>query len=239
MRARPLPFRQQAIFALGLVLTLGLALGTPALGSAQLCDNAALTASRETGVPPGVMLALTRVETGRSRAGVIEPWPWTLNMGGPGSWHDSAEEALAAAVQAIATGRRNIDLGCFQINYHWHGARFTDLRQMLDPLANARYAARFLGDLHAEFGDWTAAVGAFHSRQPDTAARYLARYHAVRADLPDHPAAASAPTGGPAPLPMAARPALASAAATRMPVQGGVRPLRNLAIPRLDHPDGP
>jgi hypothetical protein len=106
---------------------------------------------------------------------------------------------------------------------------------MLDPMANARYAAAFLDDLHAEFGDWTQAVAAYHSRNPDHAARYLARYRAIRAELPDTPALR--PASGPAPLQMAARPPLASAA--RPTATGGLGALILSAVPPLDRGDGP
>jgi hypothetical protein len=55
---------------------------------------------------------------------------------------------------------------------------------MLSPAQNARYAAGFLRDLHDEFGDWTVAAGAFHSRSRIHAERYLRRFHAIRAALP-------------------------------------------------------
>lgn len=213
-------------FLLMLWLVLGPATG--AIAQARLCDAAALQAARDTGVPRSVLLTLTRVETGRSRDGRIEPWPWTLNMGGPGSWHDSAEAALAMASRAVAEGRRNIDLGCFQINYHWHGAQFTGLAQMLDPDVNARYAAEFLRDLHAELGDWTAAAGAFHSRNPIHATRYLARYREIGAAMAgEDPVPASGPTG----LSQIARPPLfapgpAARLAAARPVSGATaRPL--------------
>lgn len=197
------------------VFCLGIALGQAALAQAHLCDAAAERAAGETGVPLSVLRSLTRVETGRGQGATFMPWPWTLNMGGDGSWHDSAALALAAARQAIEAGRRNIDIGCFQINYHWHGAAFSDPALMLDPLENARYAARFLRDLHAELGDWTAAAGAFHSRNPEHAARYLARYREISEALdPSRPSELAPPgrdgTARPYPLSFLARPPLLS-----------------------------
>lgn len=198
------------------VFCLSLALGQTAAARAQFCDAAAERAAREIGVPLSVLRILTRVETGRGQGDTIEPWPWTLNMGGAGSWHDTEALALAAARQAIAGGRRNIDIGCFQINYHWHGTAFADLAQMIDPVENARYAARFLRDLEVELGDWTAAAGAFHSRNPAHAARYLVRYAEIGAALdpsmdPDIARMDRDAPSGPAPLPLMARPSLLSA----------------------------
>lgn len=220
----------QAMVRLGLACAIALSAGLPALGSPHLCDAAAAQAARDTGVPVTVLRTLTRVETGRSRSGTLEPWPWTLNMGGAGTWHDSAAAAQIVAETAIAAGRRNVDIGCFQINYRWHGDAFTGIAQMLDPVANARYAARFLRDLHRELGDWTAAAGAFHSRNPDLAARYLARYRDIAGGLaePDDAvllAVQVSRTGPAAPMPlsMAARPPLV--APTRAGLPDAARPL--------------
>ena len=54
---------------------------------------------------------------------------------------------------------------------------------MFDPDANAAYAARFLSELYAEFGDWSRAAGAYHSRTPKFANRYRGRFDRIRARL--------------------------------------------------------
>ena len=90
---------------------------------------------------------------------------------------------MALVRQALAAGRTSFDVGCFQINYRWHGARFASLEEMLEPAANARYAARFLSDLHEETGTWTAAAGAYHSRTERHARRYRARFREILAGL--------------------------------------------------------
>lgn len=144
------------------------------------CDRAAVLAAQSLGVPAPVMRAITRVETGRSRDGALHPWPWTVNLGGDGFWFDSAAEARAFAARQVARGRRNMDIGCFQVNVRWHGQAFRSTDEMFDPEENARYAAGFLKRLHAEQGDWERAVAAYHSRTPDYARRYLARYRRVR-----------------------------------------------------------
>jgi hypothetical protein len=153
-----------------------LALTCTAVADQNLCESAALIAAQETGVPPALLLALTRTETGHTWNGRFQPWPWAVNIAGSGSWHPSAAAALAAIEAAIMAGERNVDIGCFQINYRWHGQAFGSVATMLDPLANARYAASFVTELQAELGSWPAAIGAFHSRRPAQAARYLARF---------------------------------------------------------------
>lgn len=162
---------------LTLFLTLySFALAVPDAARADsICDQMADQAALQTDVPPALLRAITRVETGRDG----EPWPWTLNIDGQGYWFDSQEQAVAAAETALADGADQIDLGCFQLNLRWHGAAFADLSAMLDPAANAAYAARFLSDLHAESGDWRVAAAAYHSRTPDKGDDYVAALEAA------------------------------------------------------------
>ncbi|GMG83624.1 hypothetical protein LNKW23_28370 [Paralimibaculum aggregatum] len=156
---------------LGIVAALA---GDSAGARAALCREAAETAARRHGIPPEIMQAITLAETGTTRDGRRGPWPWTLNIEGEGRWFDSRREALAAAEAAIAAGRRSTDIGCFQINWRWHGKAFDSVAALLEPAAGADYAARFLKSLHAEAGNWLTAAGWYHSRSPDHAGRYRA-----------------------------------------------------------------
>lgn len=177
-----------ALCRTGLVAWLLAFAGSAALAQAHLCDQAAADAAARHDVPAAYLAAITRVETGRTQGGVMAPWPWTLNVGGDGQWHDTRGAALDALSAAVRTGRRNIDVGCFQINHRWHRDAFSDLEDMLDPTQNADYAARFLRRLHGEFGTWEGAVAAYHSRNAQFADVYIARFRTVLAGLQDAPA---------------------------------------------------
>ena len=156
-------------------------------GVANLCDSAATKAAKASGVPVRVLMAIARVESGRSVGGVLSPWPWAVNQAGAGSYFETVTEAMNHVSAAMAQGQANIDVGCFQINVHWHGAEFRSLQEMFDPEENALYAARFLLQLFDEFGSWEGAVGAYHSRHSDAASGYLAKVAAVMSD-PQRPA---------------------------------------------------
>lgn len=186
---------------------------------AALCEASAARAARATGVPLDVLRAIALTESGRNRGGRMQPWPWTLNAEGSGAWFESRAAAEAAAHRLADRGVRSIDLGCFQVNHNWHGEAFDSLEAMLDPDANALYAARFLGQLATELGSWEAAAGAYHSRTPALAERYVRRFRAHLANLSERPlpppdAATGGATGGEAPRRLADYPLLQAGAAT-------------------------
>lgn len=108
-------------------------------------------------------------------------------MEGRGRWFESQAEALAYVRHHHGSGARSFDVGCFQINYRWHGDAFASFEEMFDPRRNADYAAVFLKSLYAELGDWTKAAGAFHSRTEVHAARYRDKFEQIRADVDTAP----------------------------------------------------
>ncbi len=142
----------------------------------QMCLTAANQAARKTGVPLTVLLAIARTESGKSVEGTVQPWPWTINTRGTGAWKTSRAELLDHALINLANGETSFDVGCFQINYRWHADNFNSLDEMIDPTANARYAADFLQELFNEFGNWTDAAGAYHSRTEVYAQKYKAKF---------------------------------------------------------------
>lgn len=167
---------------------------------AALCDQAAARAAAQTGVPVAVLRAVALTETGRRMGAAMRPWPWTVNHAGDGRWFATPAEALAFAGSVLESGSRNVDLGCFQINHRWHAGAFPSLDAMIDPEANAQYAARFLLDLHRESGDWSVAAGAFHSRTAVFATRYRDRFEAHLATLGPQEAPAPGPRANAYPL---------------------------------------
>lgn len=137
-----------------------------------LCRNAAIAAADQYGIPRAVMLAIALVETRTKRDGESGAWPWTVNVAGKGAWFDSRAAALLHAQQALDGGQTSFDVGCFQLNYRWHGHHFKSIDHMFEPGPSGAYAARFLKGLHAETGDWIKASGLYHSRTDKHAKRY-------------------------------------------------------------------
>lgn len=155
------------------------------------------------------------------------PWPWTVNMEGRGKWFDDLSDARAFARRGFDAGARSFDVGCFQINYLWHNSAFSSLEAMFDPGANALYAARFLKSLYDEFGDWSRAAGAYHSRIPARARQYRSRFDKLHAALrrqPASPQPAQAAVLRPArplrPAPVATKPPRSPSPASSGPASG-------------------
>jgi hypothetical protein len=145
--------------------------------SAMDCEQAGNAAEQQFGLPPGLLLAIGRVESGRwdARLGRVVPWPWSTDVEGEGRQFDSSSAALTAVSAARAAGRNSIDVGCFQVNLLRHPDAFPDLVQAFDPQANAQYAARFLASLQGRLGNWQDAVAAYHSSTPELGLPYRQR----------------------------------------------------------------
>ncbi len=163
------------------------------------CRIAAVTAERRYGLPPGLLLAIGKVESGATdpRTGTLEPWPWSVDWQGQ-SLSFPTKAATIAWVRALQAGDDpSVDVGCFQINLHYHPDAFDTLDEAFDPARNADAAARFLVQLHAQFGDWGQATGAYHSQTASLAAPYRRRV----ASAVDDTQAAAVPKPDPAPDP--------------------------------------
>lgn len=149
----------------------------------DLCIAASEIAAKRTGVPLPILLAVTLTETGRNTENGLRPWPWAVNQDGTGHWFTTAAEAVQFVEDQLDLGLQNFDVGCFQINHRWHSKGFRSTVDMFSPTSNALYAARFLSQLYAEYGDWSLAAAAYHSRTPEEGANYQAKFDTILASL--------------------------------------------------------
>ena len=118
------------------------------------------------GVPLNVLYSVGLTETGRRG----ELSPYDMNVDGQAVHSTSLAEAMARFAQAKEHGAKFIDIGCMQINHHFHGADFHSLSEMFDPLHNVEYAANFLKALKAQAGSWTLAVARYNAGPGNPAA---------------------------------------------------------------------
>ena len=141
------------------------------------CESAGAQAERDRDLPPGLLTAIGRMESGRydPGAGRVSAWPWTINAAGQGAFFATKQQAIAAVAALRMRGIQSIDVGCFQINLMYHAAAFASLDEAFDVHANASYAARFLSDLHGRGGSWETAVAWYHSATPELGEPYRDR----------------------------------------------------------------
>lgn len=191
------------------------------------CRGAIARAEGAAGIPAGLLQAIGRVESGRRNpeTGSFGPWPWAINAEGRGHFLPSRDAAIALVRELQGRGVRSIDVGCMQVNLHHHPRAFASLEEAFDPESNARYAARFLSELHAARPDWLVAAGHYHSHTPELAQGYRARVQAAwdqtRPDAASDRALAALPR--PAPV-LAAAPA-------RLSLSNGAERAQLLAAP--------
>ncbi len=128
-------------------------------GVDNLCEREIAGAARKYDIPLAVFYAVGLTETGRG--GVLQPF--TMNIDGRAFFSANLAEAIARFDEARRRGARMIDIGCMQINHHYHAAQFPSLEAMFDPEKNVDYAARLLRELKARQGTWTMAVARYNA----------------------------------------------------------------------------
>jgi hypothetical protein len=170
---------------LAFCLSTGIAHALPGIQTtespAAQCTAAIAAAERGHAIPPQLMAAIGRVESGRRDpdTGAMGAWPWTINAEGEGSYFDSKMDAIKAVQGLQARGVHSIDVGCMQINLLQHPAAFPNLDMAFEPAVIADYAARFLVHLHDQTGDWVKATASYHSGNPWEGDPYAAKVTSV------------------------------------------------------------
>ena len=130
-----------------------------AYANTGVCESEITAAAAKYQIPAGILYSVGLTETGRK--GSLQPY--AMNIEGKAHFANSVQEVLQRFAEARGQGAKLIDLGCMQINYHFHGENFASPSEMLDPRKNVEYAARFLANLHARHETWTMAVARYHA----------------------------------------------------------------------------
>ena len=149
--------------------------------ASHACRRAVAAAERAHGIPTHLLAAIARVESGRrdQSSGSYNPWPWTINFDGQGSFYENKMQAVAAAVAMRPRVTMSIDVGCMQISLTNHPNAFASMDQAFDPSQNADYGARFLAQLFEKAGSWPRAVELYHSATPDIGRDYGQKVYAA------------------------------------------------------------
>ncbi|MGI2032565.1 transglycosylase SLT domain-containing protein [Rhizobium panacihumi] len=145
----------------------------PPAAGAGICEAQIQAAAAKYGIPEGILYSVGLTETGRKGS----LYPYAMNIEGKAFFAPSQQEAMAKFREARSQGVKLIDIGCMQINHHFHGENFASAEQMFDPRLNVEYAAKFLSNLHNRHETWTMAVARYHAGPNNDPAqkRYVCR----------------------------------------------------------------
>jgi soluble lytic murein transglycosylase-like protein len=137
------------------------------------CEREIQAAAAKYGITEGILYSVGLTETGRK--GSLSPF--AMNVEGKAYFSASQQEAITAFHAAKRQGMKLIDIGCMQINHHFHGENFSSPEEMFDPRRNVEYAAKFLRNLHDRHETWTMAVARYHAGPNNDPAqkRYVCR----------------------------------------------------------------
>lgn len=131
-----------------------------------ICSQYAAEQEAAKRIPPGLVHAVALAESGRwsERDKSTKPWPWTVTSGQESFYLPSKEEAIVKVEELRASGRTNIDVGCMQINLHYHPDAFSSLNDAFDPNKNVAYGTKFLKNLRDQTRSWGKATAYYHSQ---------------------------------------------------------------------------
>ncbi|MGI9437831.1 MAG: transglycosylase SLT domain-containing protein [Geminicoccaceae bacterium] len=151
----------------------------PTVNARTVCAEQAAERERAERVPPGLVLALALAESGRwsEPDKTTRPWPWTVTSGKDSFYLPSKAAAIAKVRELRASGRTNIDVGCMQINLHYHPDAFANLDDALDPDQNVAYGAKFLKRLRVQTRSWGKATAFYHSQDRTRGSAYRDRVY--------------------------------------------------------------
>jgi soluble lytic murein transglycosylase-like protein len=124
-----------------------------------ICEKEMHAAARHYDIPLGVLYSVGMTESG-GKKGLR---PHAMNIAGKPYFATDLQDAVNTFTAERGKGVKLIDLGCMQINHHYHHKEFASVEEMLDPAKNVAYAARFLKELRAREGTWTMAVARYHA----------------------------------------------------------------------------
>lgn len=143
----------------------------------QICQRATQQAEARSALPKDLLTAISHAESGKwdDVEQAIIAWPWTVTSGGKGRYFPDKQSAIAHVRDLQRQGIRNIDVGCMQVNLHYHPDAFSSLEAAFDPTTNARYAAQFLSKLQRSNKSWSQAIKRYHSANPSHGNPYHAR----------------------------------------------------------------
>ena len=122
-------------------------------------------------LPDKLLTSISLVESGIKKENKMISWPWTLNVSGKSKYFKNKEDVLFFLKDN--SQKKNIDVGCMQINLKYHEKQFDSIESIIDPEKNVEYAAKFLKLLFKKHKRWNEAISRYHSSSPIRKKIYL------------------------------------------------------------------
>jgi hypothetical protein len=148
------------------------------------CERATVFVEAVQKMPRALLFSVAMAESGRFNPEMraTRPWPWTINAEGQSFYFKTKKDAVAATRRLLKDGVRSIDVGCMQINLHYHPDAFANLNEAFEPVTNVTYGANFLKNLHERTQSWPEAIATYHSQSKTRNRPYFARVIGIWTD---------------------------------------------------------
>ena len=141
----------------------------------DICSKIISKTEVDLNIPENLLLSIALTESGRKVEGKFFPWPWAINIKGKGYFLKNKQQLISQAKNNLKNKIKNFDLGCMQINYYYHGHKFKNIAQMIEPEINVRWAGNFLLSLKDKHKTWNEAISRYHSNTKWRKKQYLAK----------------------------------------------------------------
>lgn len=157
---------------------LSLAFCCPPEASGKVSHRLMERIAHEECIPAKLLKSVAYVESGFH--------PWTLNVEGQPHFFPTRQAAEQYLEAVVRQGVRNVDIGCVQVNWHFHGKKFKNPKQLLSPEICLRYAAKLLRHHSVATRSWMKAALLYHSG--DKVRQSVYRKRLIRYLTKGHPA---------------------------------------------------
>mgnify|MGYP001321141169 CR=1 FL=1 len=135
-------------------------------------------------LPENLLVSVALTESGkRLKGGDFVAWPWTINIKGKGKFFESKDLVLKYVENYLKKGKKNIDMGCMQVNYMYHPKAFSNLSLAFDPETNVKWSANLIKNLYEKYGSYREAVGYYHSYRTSKKNKYSSKVFRTWKDL--------------------------------------------------------
>lgn len=141
----------------------------------MICKNEIRKTEEILNIPKNLLLSIALTESGKKINGNFIPWPWTINTKGKGEFFKTKKQVIAKVKNNLKNKKKNFDLGCMQINYYYHGNKFMNVEDMLDPSKNVFYSGKFIIHLKNKHKNWEEAISRYHSNTPWRKKKYFSK----------------------------------------------------------------